>query len=98
MTFDQYEKERLVSVLGRVQLRMDFIETTMQDMLHKIKLMMIRDQSQQACDQQAPNHILTTMDTLMLVDEGGYGGDQGDNWDEDESFLQFPEITKNVTV
>lgn len=43
MTFDQYEKERLVSVLGRVQLRMDFIETTMQDMLHKIKLMMIRD-------------------------------------------------------
>ena len=28
MGFDEYEKERIIQVLGRVQLRMDYIETS----------------------------------------------------------------------
>jgi len=45
LTYDQYEKEKIVEVLGRIQQRMDYVDSSMGDMLHKIKLMMIRDQA-----------------------------------------------------
>ncbi|TNV85647.1 hypothetical protein FGO68_gene6504 [Halteria grandinella] len=43
LSFDSYEKERLAQVLGRLSTRMDDIENNVQDMMHKIKLMMVRD-------------------------------------------------------
>jgi|LauGreDrversion4_2_1035121.scaffolds.fasta_scaffold429902_2 hypothetical protein len=43
LTYDQYEKEKIVEVLGRIYQRMDYVDTSMGEMLHKIKLMMIRD-------------------------------------------------------
>ena len=71
ITFDQYEKERIVSVLGRLQLRMDFVETSMQDMLHKIKLMMIKDSQTLGFDNPFSDSVVGApliQDALMRED------------------------------
>lgn len=43
MGFDEFEKERIVRILGKVQLRMDYVESSIQEVLHKVKLMMLKD-------------------------------------------------------
>ena len=43
MGFDDFEKERIVRILGKVQLRMDYVESSIQEVLHKVKLMMLKD-------------------------------------------------------
>ena len=80
--FDQYEKERIVQVLGRLQLRMDFVETSMSEMLHKIKLMMIKDAQTLGFDAPFSESVPLIQDALM-TDEAA------DDWVEDEDNLKF---------
>ena len=87
MAFDQFEKERIVQVLGRLQLRMDFVETSMNDMLHKIKLMMIKDAQTLGFDNPFSDSVIGApliQDALMRDDN-----EDDDQWVYDEDSLKF---------
>ena len=91
MGFDSFEKERLAEVLGRIQTRMDFVESSIQEVLHKVKLMMIKDQALGSDSLTFPDHYkpqeLNTDQAMLQREEESKDAD--DDWPEDEETLRF---------